>query len=53
MSRPVSPKYRIADAMNQLRAVGVKAVLAQAGEALSKASGDVIRFDDAEIISKP
>jgi hypothetical protein len=37
--------------MSQLRAVDVKEVLAWAGEALSKASGDLIKLDDAEILS--
>jgi phosphotransferase family enzyme len=37
--------------MSQLRAVDVKEVLARAGEALSKASGDLIKLDDAEILS--
>jgi len=37
--------------MSQLRAVDVKEVLAQAGEALSKASSDLIKLGDAEILS--
>jgi hypothetical protein len=37
--------------MSQLRAVDVTEVLAQAGEALSKASRDLIKLDDAEILS--
>jgi hypothetical protein len=37
--------------VNQLRAVNVQEVLARAGEALSKASGDRLKLDDAEVLS--
>jgi hypothetical protein len=37
--------------MNQLRAVDVQEILTQAGEALSKASGDTLKLDDAEVLS--
>jgi hypothetical protein len=37
--------------MNQLRAVDVQEILTRAGEALSKASGDALKLDDAEVLS--
>ena len=38
--------------MNQLRMVDVQEVLAQAGDALSKASGDMLKLGDAEVLSE-
>src|SRR5215510_5305791 len=38
--------------MNQLRMVDVQDVLAQGGDALSKASGDMLKLVDAEVLSE-
>src|SRR5262245_61497844 len=38
--------------MNQLRTVDVQAVLAQAGDARSKASGEMLQLGDAEVRSE-
>src|SRR5215471_387799 len=38
-------------AMSQLRAVDVQEILARAGEALSKASGDRLELDNVEVLS--
>ena len=37
--------------MGQLRAVDVREILARAGEALSKVSGDMLELDNAEVLS--
>src|SRR5262245_58018039 len=37
--------------MSQLRTVDVQEILARAGEALSKASGDLVKLDDVDVLS--
>jgi hypothetical protein len=37
--------------MNELRAVDVQQILARAGQALTKASGETLELDDAEVLS--